>query len=114
MNAKKILILSAVIAILSLSGCVATPYYGGAGYYRGAAYGYGYQPSFSINHRHPGGYTYYNNGHRYLHGGHKHFVGGQRYIGGGHRHSIGVHGHIGRGHKHFGGTHRGGSHRGHR
>jgi len=66
MNAKKILTLSAVIGILFLGGCMATPYYGGTGYYRGTAYGYGYQPSFFVNQRYIGGYTYYNSGHRHF------------------------------------------------
>lgn len=112
MNAKKILILSAVIGILFLGGCVATPYYGETGYYRGTAYGYGYQPPFFVNQRYIGGYTYYNSGHRHLSGGYKHFIGGQRHFDGGYRHSIGVHRHTGSGYKHFSEGHRGGNHRG--
>ncbi len=35
MNAKRILTLLAIVAVLFLSGCVAPPYYGGTGYYSG-------------------------------------------------------------------------------
>ncbi|AEJ01175.1 hypothetical protein Nit79A3_1340 [Nitrosomonas sp. Is79A3] len=93
MYARRILTLFAVIGILFLNGCVATPYYGG-GYYRGAAYGYGYQPSFYVNQGYVGGYRHFDSGHRYFDSGHKHFIGGHRHSGGEHR----------------GGSHRGGHH----
>lgn len=95
MNARKILILFSVIGILFLGGCVATPYYGGSGYYRSAVYGYGYQPPFYVNQGYIGGYRHFDNGHRHFDSGHKHFIGGHRHSGGGHR----------------GGSHRGGHHR---
>ncbi|MCB1936374.1 MAG: hypothetical protein KDF59_10575 [Nitrosomonas sp.] len=115
MNTKKIVTLVGVIATLFLGGCVATPYYGsagyssggyygGSGYYGRTGYGYGYRPAIRSN-------LYF--------GGHRH--SGYRPSYGGHRHSQGVRGHIGRGnyrggHSHFGGKHRGGhgGHRGHR
>lgn len=68
MNVKSILIGSIIIGILSLSGCVATPYYGGLGYYRNTAHGYGHQSPIYIN---PG----------YI-GVHKHFIGGSRHMRG--------------------------------
>lgn len=49
MNVKSILIGSIIIGILSLSGCVTTPYYGGLGYYRNTAHGYGHQSPIYIN-----------------------------------------------------------------
>jgi len=91
MRIRKIVILLAVIGSLFLGGCIATPYYGGTGYYRSTVQSYGYQPSFYGNYSTIGGYSYYNSGHR---------------------HSIGGYGHFGGGHKHFHGGHRGGGHRG--
>ncbi len=74
MNAKKILILSAVIGILFLGGCTVTPYYGGMGYYRGTTYSYGYQPSI-----------YSNYGYRYqpLYYGNQSYIGGSTYYNSG-------------------------------
>lgn len=99
MNTKKTLIVAVIVGLLFLTGCVATPYYGSAGYYRGTAYGYGYQPSIYYSTQ---GYVntprHYIGGHIHHNGGHKHFIGSHRHSGG---------------HKHFGG-HRGGGHRGHR
>lgn len=103
MNTKKTLIVAAVIGILLLSGCVATPYYGSVGYYRGATYGYGYQPS--IYYSTPG----YMSGHRHYMSGPRHYIGGHIHLNGGHKHHIGGHRHFG-GHKHFGGGHRGRGH----
>ena len=94
MNTKKFLTLFAVIAILSLGGCMATPYYGGTGYYGATEYyggvgnGYRSQPFY---------------GNQTLFGGHRHIGGGHRNFGGGHW----AGGHRG----HGGGGHRGGHHR---
>ncbi|WP_295623290.1 hypothetical protein [uncultured Nitrosomonas sp.] len=101
MNAKRTLILSAIIGIFFLSGCMATPYYGGSGYHRNTVYGYGYQ---SPNYIRPG----------YIRA-QRHFIGGYGHMGGGHRHFIGgykhMHRHMNGGHHHRGGNHRRGHHR---
>lgn len=106
MNTKTTFIFLAVIGMFLLGGCVATPYYGGTGYYRSSVYGYGYPSVYYSN------YGYMNN-HRYFNGGHRHFIGDHIHRNGGHKHFIGGHRHIG-GHKHFGGGHHGRGHRGHR
>lgn len=96
MNTRKILIIAAVIGLLLLSGCVATPYYGGSGYYRTTAQGYGYQPYAAYGYRsipRHGMPNYSIGGRIHLHGGHKHGIGGYRHWGG-HKHSGGH----GRGH----------------
>lgn len=100
MDNKKTLIIAAVIGLLLLGGCVATPYYGSAGYYRGASYGYQASPYYgSYGYTAPRSYgapNYYIGGRINLHGGHKHGIGGHRHWGGGHQHFGG--GHRGRGH----------------
>lgn len=107
MNAKTTLILLAVIGMFFLGGCVATPYSGGAGNYRGATYSYGYRPAvYYSSQGYIGSYRYFGSGHRQSIGGHNHHHGG-------HRHSSGAQRHWG-GHKHSGGGHHGGGHRGHR
>lgn len=96
MNTRKILIIAAVIGLLLLSGCVATPYYGGSGYYRTTAQGYGYQPYATYGYRSIPRYgmpNYSIGGRIHLHGGHRHGIGGHRHWGG-HKHSGGH----GRGH----------------
>ena len=97
MRTKRMLIPLVIAAIIFLAGCVATPYHGGTGHYRGAVYGgYGYQLPYT-GQSYLGGIGYYNGGHRHLHRRHGH----HGHIGGGHQHS-------GRGH--WGGGHRGGHH----
>ena len=96
MNTKKTLIAAAIVALLFLSGCVATPYYGSTGYYRSAVYGYGNQPSVYYGYSTP----------RYYGGGYRHAISGHIHLNSGHKHIIG-------GHKHFGGGHHGRGHRGH-
>ena len=109
MSTQRILIPLAFVAIIFLGGCVATPYYGGTGYYRGAAYGYSYQPSYYAGQGYMGGgFGYPNRGHRHNHG-HMHQGGEYRPFAGDHRHIGGGHRHHGRGH--WGGGHRGGHHR---
>ena len=108
MRTQKILISLVIAAIVFLAGCVATPYYGGTGYYRGAVYsGYGYQAPYYAGQSYLGGFGYNNGGHRHSHrhDGYRPHAGQHGHIGGGHQHS-------GRGH--WGGGyqsgHRGGHH----
>lgn len=101
MNAKNILTGLIIIGVLSLSGCVATPYYGGSGYYRSTVYGYGHQSPIYINPGHIGAHKHFIGGHRHMHkwyqysiGRHKHMHGGHNFIGGYHsqgRHYRGGH-----------------------
>ncbi|TXI17475.1 MAG: hypothetical protein E6Q62_08930 [Nitrosomonas sp.] len=97
MNTKKVFMLVGILASLILGGCVATPYYGNAGYYRSGVYGYGHQPYYR-GQNYMGTYTRqpFIGGYIRFNGGHRHFFGGNR------------HGHN---HGHFGWR---GGHRGHR
>lgn len=104
MCTKKMLIPLVIATIVFLAGCVATPYYSGTGYYRGAVYsGYGYQAPYYAGQSYLGGFGYYNGGPR-----HSHRHGGHRPHAGQHGH----HGHVGGGHHHSGRGHWGGGHQG--
>lgn len=96
MRTEKMLVPLVVATIIFLAGCVATPYYGGGGYYRGAVYsGYGYQSPYYAGQSYIGRFGYSNGGYGYSH----------RHDG--HRSHAGQHGYIGGGHQ---GSHRGGHH----
>ncbi|MBX3615929.1 hypothetical protein [Nitrosomonas sp.] len=100
MKTKKLLIVTALVSLFLLGGCVATPYYGGSGYYRGAVYSSGYQPYGYYG----GGYV---NSYRPFYSAPRQAIGGSIHLHGGHRHGAG-------GHRNWGGQgHRGGHGRGH-